>query len=110
MIGTNGIWAVVIVLPAVQKDFEVDRSLASLPFSMTMIGFGLGNIVVGKMVDRFGLAIPIAISGVMMGLGYFLAASSENIYLLTLVQGIFIGLGASVCFGPFLSNISHYFQ
>ena len=110
VIGTNGIWAVVIVLPALQKDFEVDRSLASLPFSMTMIGFGLGNIVVGKIVDRFGLAIPIAISGVIMGLGYFLAASSENIYLLTLVQGIFIGFGASVCFGPFLSNISHYFE
>lgn len=110
VIGTNGIWAVVIVLPAVQREFEVDRSMASLPYSMTMVGFGIGNILVGKMVDRFGLAIPVGFSGVLMSLGYFLASVSQNIYLLTLIQGIFIGIGASVCFGPFLADISHYFK
>jgi MFS family permease len=77
---------------------------------MTMVGFGIGNILVGKTVDRFGLAIPVGFSGVLMSFGYFLASVSQNIYLLTLIQGIFIGIGASVCFGPFLANISHYFR
>ena len=59
VIGGNGIWAVVVVLPSVQREFEIDRSLASMPYSLTMVGFGLGNLMVGKMVDRFGLAIPM---------------------------------------------------
>ncbi|MFL2747935.1 MAG: hypothetical protein ACJ0DI_00205 [bacterium] len=69
VIGGNGIWAVVVVLPAVQREFEIDRSLASMPYSLTMVGFGLGNLMVGKMVDRFGLAIPMAVSAVLMGNG-----------------------------------------
>ena len=110
IIGTNGIWAVIIVLPAVQQEFGVDRSVASLPYSMTMIGFAVGNVLAGKAVDRFGLALPMAVSSVLMSLGYFWASAAENIYLFTAIQGIFIGQGAAVFFGPFLADISHYFE
>ena len=110
IIGTNGIWTVIIVLPAVQQEFGVDRSVASLPYSTTMIGFALGNVLAGKVVDRFGLALPMAVSSVLMSLGYFWASAVENIYLFTAIQGIFIGQGAAVFFGPFLADISHYFE
>ena len=110
VIGGNGIWAVVVVLPAVQREFEIDRSLASMPYSLTMVGFGLGNLMVGKMVDRFGLAIPMAASAVLMGTGYLLASFSGDIYHFILIQGFFIGIGASVCFGPFMADITHYFN
>ena len=100
IIGTNGIWTVIIVLPAVQQEFGVDRSVASLPFSSTMIGFAVGNVLAGKVVDRFGLALPMAVSGVLMSLGYFWASAVENIYLFTSIQGIFIGQGAAVFFWP----------
>lgn len=96
VIGMNGIWAVIIALPSIQRDSEVDLSMASLPLSMTMVGFGIGNILAGKMVDRFGFAIPIGFSGVLMSLGYFLVSVSQNIFILSLSQGVFIGLGASV--------------
>ena len=46
-IGGAGMWAVVVVLPAVQAEFAVDRGDASLPYTATMIGFALGNVVVG---------------------------------------------------------------
>ena len=78
----------VVVLPAVQREFEIDRSLASMPYSLTMVGFGLGNLMVGKMVDRFGLAIPMAVSAVLMGTGYLLASFSGDIYHFILIQGL----------------------
>jgi len=40
-IGGVGMWSVVVALPAVQAEFGVARGDASLPYTLTMIGFGL---------------------------------------------------------------------
>ena len=40
-IGGVGMWSVVVVLPAVQAEFGVTRGAASLPYTLTMLGFGL---------------------------------------------------------------------
>jgi len=40
-IGGVGMWSVIVVLPAVQAEFGVARSAASLPYTATMICFGL---------------------------------------------------------------------
>src|SRR6185503_15666286 len=39
-----GMYAVAVVLPAVQAEFGVSRSGASLPYAATMIGFGVGGL------------------------------------------------------------------
>src|SRR6478752_7386967 len=38
-IGGVGMWSVVVVLPSVETEFGVARASASLPYSLTMIGF-----------------------------------------------------------------------
>ena len=47
-IGGSGMYAVAVVLPRVQTEFGVGRSDASLPYTFTMIGFGLGGILMGR--------------------------------------------------------------
>ena len=42
-IGGIGLWAAVITLPVIQQEFGIDRSGASLPYTMTMIGFATGG-------------------------------------------------------------------
>ena len=37
-----GMWAVIMVMPAVQAEFGIDRADASLPYTLTMAGFALG--------------------------------------------------------------------
>jgi MFS family permease len=59
-VGGVGMWSVVVALPAVQADFGVDRASASLPYTLTMVGFGLGGILMGRLTDRFGVALPLA--------------------------------------------------
>ena len=56
--GGIGMWAFVLVLPAVESDFGVDRASASLPFAMTMAGFAIGNVIYGRFVDRMGIVVP----------------------------------------------------
>ncbi len=60
-IGGVGMWSVVVALPAVQADFGVDRAAASLPYTLAMIGFGGGGIVMGRLADRFGIALPLVL-------------------------------------------------
>ena len=38
-IGSVGMWSVVVALPAVEADFGIGRADASLPYTLTMVGF-----------------------------------------------------------------------
>lgn len=108
-IGSVGMWSVVVVLPAVQAEFGVDRGAASLPYTMTMIGFAVGNVMIGRFVDRSGIVPPMLIAAVSLFAGYMMAALSSSILVFGLVQGL-IGFGASATFGPLIADISHWFR
>jgi MFS family permease len=54
-VSSVGIWSVVVVLPEVQAEFGVGRGAASLAYTATMLGFAAGNLIVGRIVDRYGI-------------------------------------------------------
>ncbi|RUT90753.1 MFS transporter, partial [Mesorhizobium sp. M7A.T.Ca.TU.009.02.1.1] len=109
-IGAVGMWAVVVVLPAVQAEFGVDRAAASMPYTATMVGFAAGNVLVGRAIDRMGYWIPALLSSIALSAGLLLAALSTSILQFTLAQGVLIGVGTSVIFGPLIADISHWFN
>jgi len=109
-IGGAGMWAVIVVLPAVQAEFGVDRAGASVPYTATMVGFALGNVLVGRAIDRIGYWMPALASAFALAAGFGLAALSTSILQFTLVQGILIGVGTSATFGPLIADISHWFE
>ena len=49
------------------------RADASLPYTLTMIGFGFGGILMGRLADRFGVMVPVLIGGVGLGAGFIAA-------------------------------------
>ena len=103
-----GMWAVVVVLPAIETEFSAGRAEASLPYTMTMVGFAVGNMVIGRIVDRFGVTIALICAALTIALGYFLATLSPTIAVLSLSQ-LLVGLGTGVGFGPLMADISHWF-
>ena len=107
-IGSIGMWSFVVALPAVQAGFGVARADASLPFTLTMIGFGLGGVVMGRFADRYGIVWPVVIGALALGAGYALSAVAASITQFAFAQGL-IGLGSSATFGPLMSDISHWF-
>ena len=58
-IGGIGIWSGIVVLPFIQIEFGVDRSGASFPYTMSMIGFAVGGLLMGRLADRFGIMVPM---------------------------------------------------
>ncbi len=109
-IGSIGMWVAVVVLPAAQMEFDVDRGGASLPYAATMIGFGLGNIIIGRFSDRIGITAPVIASAVALFAGFLLAAQSTAIWQLTLAQGALIGIGTGGAFSPLIADLSHWFR
>jgi MFS family permease len=108
-IGGVGMWSVVVALPAVQAEFGVARADASLPYTLTMLGFGAGGIILGRLSDRFGIVPPILIGIVCLGVGYTVAASASTLWQYALAHALFIGVGSSATFSPLLADTSHWF-
>ncbi|GAB5460794.1 MULTISPECIES: MFS transporter [Hoeflea] len=108
VLGNVGMWSIIVIMPAVQAEFGVARADASLPYTLTMIGFALGNLVIGRAVDRFGVTLALIGSAVIMAAGFGLAAVSQSILMLSAMQFI-VGFGTAVGFGPLIADISHWF-
>ncbi len=109
-IGNSGMYTVTVVLPRLQSEFGVTRADASLPYTLTMIGFGVGGIMMGRLSDRFGVMIPVMIGAVGIGLGYIGAGLAGSLLLFSLAQGILMGLlGTSATFAPLVADTSRWF-
>jgi MFS family permease len=109
-IGGVGLWSAIVVLPAVQVEFGVDRASASLPYTATMMGFAFGGIMMGRLADRRGIVVPIVGGAIMLSLGYVASAYAASLWQFAVVQGLLIGmLGSSATFGPLVADVSHWF-
>ncbi|MBX3513098.1 MAG: MFS transporter [Xanthobacteraceae bacterium] len=107
-IGSVGMWSVVVILPYVQKDFGVARADATLPYTLTMLGFGVGGITLGKLADRYGIVMPMIVATISLCAGYLLSGISQTLFLFALTH-LLIGVGASVTFAPMMADLSHWF-
>ena len=109
-IGSAGMYVVSVTLPAVQAEFGVSRAQASLPYTLMMIGFGLGCVLMGKLADRFGIVPVILIGAVSLGLGFVVCGMVGSLIGFALVHGILIGLlGSSATFVPLVADTSLWF-
>lgn len=109
-VGSAGMFVVVVALPAFQLDFGMSRGTASVPYTMVMAGFGLGGIMSGRIVDRFGVARPLFLSAIALGLSYAQAGLSDSIFLLNLAHAQIGCFGCAMVFAPLISDISKWFN
>lgn len=103
-----GMWAIIVIMPAVESEFGGSRAMASLPYTLTMIGFATGNYVIGRAVDRFGITWSLIVAAVVTALGYGLATLSTSLIMLSVAQ-LIVGFASAVGFGPLIADISHWF-
>ena len=109
-VGSSGMYVVSVMLPAVQAEFGIDRADASLPYTLLMLGFGFGGVVMGKLADRFGVMWPLLMGSVFLGAGYIATGMSGGIVSFTVAQALLVGLlGSSVAFAPMVADTSLWF-
>jgi len=109
-IGGSGMYGIAVALAPVQAEFGVTRGDASLPYTLTMLGFGIGGILMGRVADRFGVVVPVMIGAFGLGAGFILAGTAPSLLQFSLAHGLLIGLlGCSTTFAPLVADTSLWF-
>jgi MFS family permease len=108
-VGSVGMWAVVVALPPVQAEFGVARADASLPYTLAMLGFGAGAVLIGRLVDRLGIVLPVVSASLLLGLSFIASGLVPSLFLFALAN-LLIGVGSSASFAPLIADISHWFE
>ncbi|MFN6951857.1 MAG: MFS transporter [Albidovulum sp.] len=108
VVGNVGMWAVILILPAVQAEFAIDRAGASLPYTATMAGFAVGNFWIGRAVDRWGMTRALIGAACLNAASYAAAAVSGSVAALSLAHAA-LGFGTAASFGPLIADVSQWF-
>ena len=95
----------------VQAEFAVTRGDASLPYTLTMIGFGVGGILMGRLADRFGVMVPVMIGALGLGAGFVARRHLARACCSSASRtDVLIGLlGCSATFAPLVADTSLWF-
>ena len=109
VIGTVGMWSVVVFIPEIENEFKVDRGTSSLLYAATMIGFGFGTVIIGKIFDKHGIKKPIIIASISLIISYYLYSISLYFWNLLFLQ-VFMGFAAAAFFGPAMADITNFFN
>jgi MFS family permease len=109
IVANIGIWAFVVIMPSIEAEFGTPRSQTAFPYTMTMIGFGIGNVLLGRVLDKFGITRALIGGSLLIGFSFFASASLHDIYFLAAVH-FCLGIGTSVGFGPLIADVSHWFS
>jgi MFS family permease len=109
-IGSGAMYVVAVVLPAVQAEFGVARADASLPYTLMMVGFGLGGIMMGRIADRFGVMWVVLIGALGLGSGFVAAGLAGSLTGFALAHGVLLGaFGSATTFAPLVADTSLWF-
>jgi MFS family permease len=109
-LGNSGMYVVSVVLPEVQTEFGVSRADASIPYTLSMRGFGIGGMWMGRWADRFGIARVLGVGAVGVAAGFVLAGMSGGIVGFALAQGLLGLLGIASTFAPLLADTAQWWN
>ena len=110
LLGNSGMYVVSVVLPEVQTEFGVSRADASIPYTLSMLGFGIGGMWMGRWADRFGIARVAALGALGVASGFVLAGVSGGIVGFALAQGLLGLLGIASTFAPLLADTAQWWN
>jgi MFS family permease len=110
LLGNCGMYVVSVVLPEVQTEFGVSRADASIPYTLSMLGFGIGGMWMGRWADRFGIARVLGVGAVGVASGFVLAGMSGGIVGFALAQGLLGLLGIASTFAPLLADTAQWWN
>ena len=108
-VGGIGMWCLVVALPSIQQDLGVSRADISLAYTMNTLGFFVGGVTWGRLVDQRGIVLVAILSATGLAIGFAVAPTTSSLSLFAATQ-VLIGFGAAATFAPLVADISHWFE
>lgn len=84
-------------------------SQIAFSFGLLSLGLALSSSIAGKLQERFGVKRVTIASGILLGLGFFLTAHSNNLLMLWMSAGVLVGLADGAGYLLTLSNCVKWF-
>lgn len=81
-------------LPAMQHSLHTSATLAQLTITASVIGLGVGQVIIGPLSDRYGRRMPLLLGLALFTLCSFLIVWQRNIYWLIALR-VLQGIGGS---------------
>jgi len=89
--------------------FGWTRELLSGASSLSYLLMGAASIVAGRLGDRFGPRVVMAVCGIFLGLGYLMVSQVNTIGQMYFFYGILTGIGMSGVDVLILSTVARWF-
>lgn len=86
-----------LFLPPIETEFGWSRTMVTVPYMVSMIGWAVGAVLFGKLADDFGTRGVILAGIVLMSAGYLGMGLSQNLWQLLLSYGVMVGLAMGAC-------------
>jgi MFS family permease len=107
----GAMYLLVVALKDVAMEFGWPRAVPSTAVSLLFVGSGLGGVVMGWVLDRYGFGIPALLGSIMAGLGGILGSQFETAWQLYLIYFIMFGLsGQGSVAAPAMANIARWYD
>ena len=98
-----------VFLKPIIDDFGWTRAVTSGAMSIVMGISGLVGIMMGRLTDKYGARMPIAIGALIGGLAYWLMSYASSLWQLYLYFGIGVGICVGSCYAPVSTIVSKWF-
>ena len=106
----SAMYAAILVLQPAAAEFDTGRGAGSMPYTLFMVGFAVGGVLMGRLSDRFGIVVPALLASLCLPAGLLFAARAVELWQFSVSLGILCGLfGMAGTFAPVASDISHWF-
>ncbi|MDO8298748.1 MFS transporter [Lacisediminimonas sp.] len=100
-----------ILLLPIARSLEVGVGSLSLVHASAMAGAGIGSLVLGRLLDRYGFFGIALIGSCATAAGLLFASVTTSLPLLCLSFGILVGgIGQGTFFSPLTANLAHWFD
>ena len=104
-----GIYSYGVFFKPMSVEFDWTRAITSGAFSTSMFITAILFLFTGRLCDRFGPRIVVAICGFLFGLGYLLNSQVNAAWQLYLFWGVMVGMGNGGGFVPLTATVARWF-
>jgi MFS family permease len=111
LVSAGGMYLIVVALKDVAQEFGWPRAVPSFAFSLQFIGSGIGGVIMGQVLDRYGYIVPAVVGTICVSTGAILASHIDSAWQLYMIYLFFFGLsGQGSLAAPALANVARWYD